>query len=126
MRAVIATYGTMGDIQPLLGLADEFRRRGHAVKFGAPPTFAHRVKGLGFDFVPLGPLIDQSEFREIYGRAFLSSDPVQHVRRTLPLAIRDAPQMVSELARACEGADRERYVNYRGFDGPADLIVSFR
>jgi len=75
------------------------------VKFGAPPNFADRVERLGLEFVSLGLPLETREFREVYGRAFLSSDPVQHVRRTLPLAIRDAPRMVAELARACEGAD---------------------
>ena len=105
MRAVISTYGTTGDVQPLLALSVELRRRGHSVRFGAPPAFGRCVRALGFDFVPLGPPINQNEFREVYGRAFLSSDPVQHVCRTLPLAIRDAPQMVSELANACDRAD---------------------
>jgi sterol 3beta-glucosyltransferase len=105
MRTVIATYGTTGDIQPLLGLARELRRRRHAIKFAAPPDFAQRIKDVGFDFVPLGTPMDPRELREVYGRASLSGDVVDHVRRTLPLVIRDGPRMVDELANACVGAD---------------------
>ncbi len=105
MHVVVATYGTTGDVQPLIALTKELCRRGHACKFAAPPNFGPRVLELGLEFVPLGPPYDMGEFRDVYGRAFLSSDPVQHVRRTLPLAIRDAPQMISELSRACAGAD---------------------
>lgn len=105
MNVVIATYGTTGDIQPLLGLSAELRKRGHSCKFAAPPNFAARVKRLGFEFIPLGPALDTDEFREVYGRAFLSTDPVQHVRRTLPLVLRDTPRMVTELASVCRGAD---------------------
>jgi UDP:flavonoid glycosyltransferase YjiC (YdhE family) len=49
--------------------------------------------------------MDPRELREVYGRASLSGDVVDHVRRTLPLVIRDAPKMVEELANACVGAD---------------------
>jgi sterol 3beta-glucosyltransferase len=102
---MLATYGTTGDVQPLLALAVELRRRGHTPSFGAPPDFATRIKRLGFDFVPLGPPMDPCELRLVYGRASLSNDVVQHVQRTLPLVIRDTPRMVEELANACVGAD---------------------
>jgi sterol 3beta-glucosyltransferase len=105
MRVVLATYGTTGDIQPLLALAAALLSRGHTLKFGAPPDFAARIRKLGFDFAPLGPPMDPRELREVYGRASLTGDVVQHVQRTLPLVIRDAPQMIEELSEACIGAD---------------------
>jgi sterol 3beta-glucosyltransferase len=105
MRVVIATYGTTGDVQPLLGLAAELCRRGHTIKFAAPPDFGSRVSGLGFDFVPLGPFMDLCELREIYGRASLTGNAVEFIRWTLPLAVRDSPRMVEELADACRQAD---------------------
>ena len=105
MHAVLATYGTTGDIQPLLALAIELTRRGHTTKFAAPPEFAGRVKTLGLDYVALGPAIDPRELREVYGRACLSEDAVEQVRRTLALTIRHSPQMVEELGDACAGAD---------------------
>jgi O-mycaminosyltylonolide 6-deoxyallosyltransferase len=95
----------MGDIQPLLALTMELRARGHTAMFGAPPNFADRVRKMKIEFVPLGPAPDLKEFREVYGRAFSNSDPLEHVRRTLPLAIRDAPRMINELTAASTGAD---------------------
>lgn len=105
MRGVIATYGTMGDVQPLLALGAELSRRGHSLKFAAPPDFADRAHRLGFGFVPLGPPMDPVELREVYGHSVLTRDVVQHVKRTLPLVIRDTPRMVEELASACADAD---------------------
>lgn len=105
MRVVIATYGTTGDVQPLLGLAEEFRRRGHAINFAAPPDFRSRVTSLGFDFVPLGQPMNLPALREIYNRAATAGDALEFIRCTLPLAIRDAPQMVEELTYACLKAD---------------------
>jgi sterol 3beta-glucosyltransferase len=104
MLAVLATYGTTGDVQPLLGLAAELSRRGHIVKFAAPPEFGPRVSGLGFDFVSLGPPMDMAD-RSVYGRATSAGDPLQSIQQTLPLVIRDTPRMVEELAGATEGAD---------------------
>jgi sterol 3beta-glucosyltransferase len=105
MRTVIATYGTTGDVQPLMALARELSCRGHTVKVGAPPDFAARIVRLGFDYVPLGPPMDPVELRDVYGRASLTGDVVQHVQRTLPLVIRDTPRMVEELSNACVGSD---------------------
>jgi sterol 3beta-glucosyltransferase len=102
---VLATYGTTGDVQPMLALGAELCKRGHIIKFAAPPDFAARVRKMGFSFVPLGPPIDLAEIREVYGRAVAVADPVEHVRLTLPLVLRDAPRMVEELADSCAGAD---------------------
>jgi sterol 3beta-glucosyltransferase len=105
MRFVIATYGTMGDVQPLLGLAAELSRRGHAVKFAAPPDYRARVSSLGFEFVSLGPPMNLDVLREVYGRASSTGDALGLIRSTLPLVIKDTPQMVQELSASCQDAD---------------------
>jgi len=105
MWAAIATYGTTGDVQPLLGLACEMSRQGHRITFAAPPTFRARVVELGLEFIPLGPSIEIDELRDVYGRAFLHADCVSQVELTLPLVVKHTPRMVKELTAACEGAD---------------------
>lgn len=105
MKAIFASYGTTGDVQPLLALALELRKRGHTVRFGAPPRFDGHVGRYGIDFFPLGQTRHADEYREVYGRASLTPDPVQQVQRTLAAAVRDGPRMVTELASACDGAD---------------------
>ncbi|CAN99289.1 MULTISPECIES: glycosyltransferase [Sorangium] len=40
--------GTRGDVQPVVGLAAEMRRRGHDVRLCVPPNFIDWVVGLGF------------------------------------------------------------------------------
>jgi sterol 3beta-glucosyltransferase len=113
MLAVLATYGTTGDVQPLLGLASELSLRGHRIRFAAPPDFGPRVTALGFDFVPLGPPIDLVELRSAHGRTCVNGDAVQFIRQTLPVVVRDTPQMVEDLSRACEGADMLISVPYQ-------------
>ncbi|MEJ3652830.1 glycosyltransferase [Actinomycetes bacterium KLBMP 9759] len=54
MRVLLSTWGSRGDVEPLLALALELRARGVDVRVCAPPDFAHRVGEVGVEFVPLG------------------------------------------------------------------------
>ncbi len=54
MRVLLSTWGSRGDVEPLLGLALELRGRGVDVRMCAPPDFAERVGEVGVSFVPMG------------------------------------------------------------------------
>jgi UDP:flavonoid glycosyltransferase YjiC (YdhE family) len=51
---VLVAGGTRGDVQPMVALALELRRREHRVVLAAPPNFADWVSSHGLDFRPLG------------------------------------------------------------------------
>ncbi|WOX16364.1 glycosyltransferase [Streptomyces sp. N50] len=57
MRVLLSTYGTRGDVEPLVALAVRLRERGVEVRMCAPPDeeFAERLAGLGVRLVPVGP-----------------------------------------------------------------------
>ncbi|WP_369216994.1 glycosyltransferase [Streptomyces flavofungini] len=57
MRVLLSTYGTRGDVEPLVALAVRLRALGAEVRMCAPPDeeFAHRLAGIGVRLVPLGP-----------------------------------------------------------------------
>ncbi|MEW1644024.1 glycosyltransferase [Streptomyces sp. NPDC091219] len=57
MRVLLSTYGTRGDVEPLVALAVRLRERGAEVRMCAPPDeeFAQRLAGLGVVLVPVGP-----------------------------------------------------------------------
>ncbi|WP_033281055.1 glycosyltransferase [Streptomyces sp. NRRL F-525] len=57
MRVLLSTYGTRGDVEPLVALAVRLRERGVEVRMCAPPDeeFARRLAGLGVQLVPVGP-----------------------------------------------------------------------
>jgi vancomycin aglycone glucosyltransferase len=57
MRVLLSTYGTRGDVEPLVALAVELRALGAGVRMCVPPDeeFAQRLGGLGIDAVPVGP-----------------------------------------------------------------------
>ncbi|MCF6470441.1 glycosyltransferase family 1 protein [Nonomuraea sp. MG754425] len=55
MRVVLSTYGSRGDVEPLLALAVRLRERGAEVCVCAPPDeeFARRLAGFGVPMVPV-------------------------------------------------------------------------
>ncbi|MFB8242975.1 glycosyltransferase [Kitasatospora purpeofusca] len=59
MRVVLSTYGSRGDVEPLVGLAVRLRERGADVRLCAPPDeeFAARSAALGVPLVPVGDAV---------------------------------------------------------------------
>ncbi|MER5436305.1 glycosyltransferase [Streptomyces sp. NPDC002588] len=57
MRVLLSTYGTRGDVEPLVALAVRLQELGVEVRMCAPPDeeFAQRLAGLGVQLVPVGP-----------------------------------------------------------------------
>lgn len=64
MKAAMLTYGSRGDVQPYVAVADQLRANGHAVVFATPVNLAATVRASGFRAVSI----------PIDSRAFLSSD----------------------------------------------------
>ncbi|MFI9051556.1 glycosyltransferase [Streptomyces sp. NPDC053427] len=56
MRVLLSTYGSRGDIEPMVGLAVQLRALGAEVRVCAPPDedFAQRLAGVGVPLVPVG------------------------------------------------------------------------
>jgi rhamnosyltransferase subunit B len=55
MRIVFATFGTFGDVNPLMGLGAELQQRGHTVVLAAPEMFRRQAVGAGLGFTPVRP-----------------------------------------------------------------------
>ncbi|MCP4629719.1 MAG: hypothetical protein GY850_40365 [bacterium] len=54
MKIILATYGSRGDVQPMLALTLALQSEGHEVLLAAPPEKATWAKQLGCPFYPLG------------------------------------------------------------------------
>ncbi|MGW7467097.1 glycosyltransferase [Streptomyces xantholiticus] len=56
MRVLLSTYGSRGDVEPLVGLAVQLRALGAEVRVCAPPDedFAQRLADVGVPMVPVG------------------------------------------------------------------------
>ncbi|SEP05318.1 glycosyltransferase [Amycolatopsis saalfeldensis] len=55
MRVLLSTYGSRGDVEPLLALAVQLRALGADVRVCAPPDFEGLLAGAGVTLVPVGP-----------------------------------------------------------------------
>ncbi|MGK3208862.1 glycosyltransferase [Amycolatopsis sp. MEPSY49] len=54
-RVLLSTYGTLGDVEPLVALAVRLRALGVDVRMCVPPDLVDRIAGLGIEGVPVGP-----------------------------------------------------------------------
>ncbi|MER6358072.1 glycosyltransferase, partial [Streptomyces sp. NPDC001634] len=56
MRVLLSTYGSRGDVEPVVGLAVALRALGAEARVCAPPDeeFTQRLAGVGVPLVPVG------------------------------------------------------------------------
>ncbi|MFJ8534989.1 glycosyltransferase [Streptomyces sp. NPDC093591] len=54
MRVLLSTYGSRGDVEPMVGLAVQLRALGAEVRMCAPPDFEELLNGFGLPLVPIG------------------------------------------------------------------------
>jgi vancomycin aglycone glucosyltransferase len=98
MRVLLSTWGSRGDVEPLLGLAVALRELGAEGRMCAPPDFADLLARVGVPMVPAGKSV---------------RDLVHGVHDRKPSTPADAPRVASELvaaqfetvAAAAEGCD---------------------
>lgn len=100
MRFLLASIGSTGDLNPVLGVAHQLRGRGHDVKLAANEVFRSQVTAAGIAFAPLGTAAE-------HGRA-LASPEAWHPRKGIAVLARGlvvpAIAPLVELIRAA-GAD---------------------
>jgi UDP:flavonoid glycosyltransferase YjiC (YdhE family) len=58
LRIVLSNIGTFGDINPLIAIALELKRRGHTPVMALPAVYTPKIVPLGIEFHPLRPDID--------------------------------------------------------------------
>ena len=96
-RIVFTTLGSLGDLYPMLPVADRVRGRGHDVVFAAPTHLAQSLTREGFQCVP----IDTRPFAP----RVPSVDPAvvrARIVERLPEIMRST---LAALAKVCDGAD---------------------
>jgi vancomycin aglycone glucosyltransferase len=91
MNVLLAPIGSRGDLQPLLVLGEELRRRGHAVSFATCPNFVASVRGDGFEALPIG---SDSHGMILENAALAEQNPITALPRQLRL-------LSDETARQC-------------------------
>jgi UDP:flavonoid glycosyltransferase YjiC (YdhE family) len=58
LRIVLSNIGTFGDINPLVAIALELKRRGHQPVMALPAVYENKIRPLGLEFHPVRPDID--------------------------------------------------------------------
>jgi UDP:flavonoid glycosyltransferase YjiC (YdhE family) len=58
LRVILSNIGTFGDINPLIAIALELKRRGHVPVMAVPALFEAKIRPLGLEFHAVRPDID--------------------------------------------------------------------
>jgi rhamnosyltransferase subunit B len=58
LRVILSNIGTFGDINPLIAIALELKRRGHVPVMAVPAVFEAKIRPLGIEFHAVRPDID--------------------------------------------------------------------
>lgn len=101
-RIVIAPYGSLGDLHPMLALAIELRERGHDVVINSLENYREKIYALGFEFFPLRPDVDV-ENRELARELMDAKTGTEKIIKDLMM--KNLRPMYEDLSAACEGAD---------------------
>ncbi|HEX4067231.1 MAG TPA: glycosyltransferase [Acidobacteriaceae bacterium] len=109
MRIVFSTYGTFGDVNPLIALSLELKRRGHQPVLAVPEMFREKIEPLGIGFARVRPDQDPKDTRLIAMIYDIRHGTETGLRQFLFPSLRDS---YNDLKAAVEA------------DGGADLLVA--
>jgi UDP:flavonoid glycosyltransferase YjiC (YdhE family) len=109
MRIVFSTYGTFGDVNPLIALSLELRRRGHQPVLAIPEMFRPKVEPLGIGFAPVRPEQDPNDTRLIAMIYDVKHGTETGLRQFLFPSLRDSYDDLLAAVQADGGADLLAY-----------------
>ncbi len=102
MKIVLATFGSLGDLHPMLALAIELRGRGHEIVINTLEVYREKIGALGFEFYPMRPDVNPDD-REL---AKIMMDAKTGTEKLLrEILIPNVRPMFEDLMKAVEGAD---------------------
>ena len=101
-RIVLAPFGSLGDVHPMIALALELRRRGHDVAFSTMDFYREKIESLGFEFHSMRPHFDPQDRKLIAELMDLRKGPENMIKNTLFPVLRDTYE---DLRKNVEGAD---------------------
>jgi rhamnosyltransferase subunit B len=105
MRIVLTSFGTLGDIHPLIALALELQRRGHHPVLAVPELFRTKIVSLGLEFAPVGPILDPEDNQLVAMLMDIHKGTERTLREILFPAIRQSYRELLSAVQANGGAD---------------------
>ena len=101
MRIAFASFGSLGDLHPLLAMAVAAQGRGHDVAVAASPNYEDNVRRAGVEFYPLRPAIPSDPARLAY-YFDMRRGPERLLRE---VAFAELADTHADLRSAAKGAD---------------------
>src|SRR5687767_12710319 len=101
-KIVLATFGSLGDLHPMIALAIELKRRGHQVTFATMDFYREKIELLGFDHVPMAPHMSPDDIANAPDLVDARKGTEKILREII---IANVPAMYRDLLAAVEGAD---------------------
>src|ERR1700728_1869926 len=105
MRTVLSSFGTLGDIHPLIALAFELQRRGHQPVLAVPELFRPKIVSLGLEFAAVGLILDPENNQLVAMLMDIRKGTERTLREILFPAIRQSYQELLAAVQAKGGAD---------------------
>src|SRR6201996_7615722 len=105
MRIVFSTYGTFGDVNPLVALCLELKRRGDRPVLAIPEMFRPKVEPLGIEFAPVRPEQDPNDTRMIAMIYDIKHGTETGLRKFLFPSLRESYEDLLAAVQADGGAD---------------------
>lgn len=102
MKIVFSTFGSLGDLHPLLALAIELRGRGHEIVVNTLEVYREKIDALGFEFYPLRPDVNPDD-RELAREIMDAKSGTEKLLREILLP--NVRPMYEDLLKAVAGAD---------------------
>ncbi len=102
MKIVLAAFGSLGDIHPMIALGRELQRRGHKIVFAAMEFYREKIDALEFEFRPLRPAINPED-RELARTIMDAKNGTE--RLILDILMPNLMPMYEDLIEAVKGAD---------------------
>lgn len=101
-KIVFATFGSLGDVHPLLALALEMKARGHLVIFATSEWYRAKIEATGLGFAPLRPAVSPDDEQLIADLMDIKKGTERLLRGLLFPTIRDS---YNDLLSATKNAD---------------------
>ena len=105
MRIILSNIGTFGDINPLIAIALELKRRGHVPVLAVPAVFEGKIRPLGLEFHAVRPDIDPTNTTLIGMIYDVKKGTERGLREFLFPALRSTFQDLLDAATSPERAD---------------------
>ena len=105
MRIVLTTFGTLGDVHPLIGVALEMRRRGHTPVLAVPEIFRPKIEPLGLEFAKVGPTLNPDDPQQVADLMDIRKGTERALREVLFPAIRKSYDELLAAVQRAGGAD---------------------